>query len=236
MPLSLKITPYETSFKVMVDQTLGVEARNDRVAAAARQIIARADDKNRTAFGVVPPKKITVNGHEDDGSLQHVVPPDSGSIIDEYRLVEDVLAWIMMTLKARSPVISGEYRDGHRLFADDVEVSDPAHPPLASQYSFFNLTPYARRLEIGKTKSGRDFLIQVPNRIYERTADDAKARFGNVAKITKGFASTPESYRLKVDQPTRSFKGGVRRVSLRQRADRVAGSAVTVPAIYVTIG
>jgi hypothetical protein len=235
MPLSLKVTPYETNFKVMVDQTLGVEARNDRVAAAARQLIAAADERNRSAFGVVPPRTITVNGHEDE-DLAHVVPPDSGIIIDEYRLVEDVLAWIMMTLKARSPVISSEYRDSHKLLADDAVVEDPDNPPVASRYTFFNSVPYARRLEVGKTKSGRDFLISVPNRIYERTADDAKARFGNVAKISKGFVTASDAYRLKHDQPSRSFSHHGMRVSLRQRLDRVAGAAVAVPAIFVTIG
>ena len=58
-------------------------------------------------------------------------------------------------------------------------VTDPVAPPLASEYVFLNTVPYARKIEIGKTESGRDFVIQVPNRIYERTANDAQARFGN---------------------------------------------------------
>ena len=83
---------------------------------------------------------------------------------------------------------------------------------------------------------GREGGISVPNRIYARTADDAKAKFGNVAKIRSGFASTPSSYKLKYDQPSRSFTRGFRRTLARQRPDRVAGSVVSVPAIYVTIG
>jgi len=61
-------------------------------------------------------------------------------------------------------------------------------------------------------------------------------RLGNVAKIRSGFASTPSSYKLKYDQPSRSFTRGFRRTLARQRPDRVAGSVVSVPAIYVTIG
>jgi hypothetical protein len=235
MPLSVKLTPYSQSFQVLVEQTLSPQARGMRIAAAARQIIAVADEKNRSGFGAVPPKKITVNGRESDLLGPVPVPPDSGVIVAEYRLVDDVLAWIMQTLRDRSPVISGAYRDGHKMFADDVEA-DPDSPPLASRYTFFNLVPYARRLEVGKTESGRDFLISVPNRIYERTADDARAKFGNVAKITKGFGSVPSAYLLKQNQLSRSFAGGIKRVSSRQRPDRVAGSVVTAPAIYVTIG
>jgi hypothetical protein len=234
MPLSIKITPYEQTLNVLLDETYSPKARNDRIAGYARQIIAKADEKNRQAFGEVPPKKITVNGRE-NAALTNIVPPDSGTIIDEYRLVEDVLAWIMMTLRQRSPVASGEYRNSHRLFADDVQV-DANDPPPADRYAFFNTVPYARRLEVGRRRNGTPFLIQVPNRIYERTAEDAKDKFGNVAKISTGFASMPNSYRLRHDQLSRRFTRRGLRIDARQRLDRIAGSAITVPAIFVTIG
>jgi hypothetical protein len=233
MPLDIKITPISQSFQVLVDETLSPKARSAQVADFARRQIRAADEINRRALGVVPPKRVTVNGREDE--LLTNVPPDQGIIIAEYRMADEVLEWIMKTLRDRSPIISGEYKKGHRLFADDVEVNAD-NPPIASRYTFFNLVPYARRLEVGKTNSGRDFLIQVPNRIYARTYQDAKAKFGNVAKITTGFESTANSYKLKNDQASRSFTRGFRRVSARQRPDRVAGSVVSVPAIYVTIG
>jgi hypothetical protein len=182
MPLTTKITPYSQSYQVLVEQTLSPKARGDRIAAGARQIIAAADAKNRSAFGAVPPKKVTVNGREDDVLATVPVPPDSGHIVVEYRLVEDVLAWIMKTLRERSPARSGKYRSAHQMFADDV-AADPDNPPMASQYVFTNSVPYTRKIEAGKTESGRAFVIQVPNRIYERTANDAQAKFGNVAKI-----------------------------------------------------
>ena len=43
--------------------------------------------------------------------------------------------------------------------------------------------PYTRKIEIGKTKSGRPFVLQVEGRVYERAAADAKRRFGNLAQI-----------------------------------------------------
>lgn len=235
MPLEIKITPVSQSFKVLVDETLSPKARSAKIADFALRQIRAADEINKRALGAVPPKKVTVNGREDE--FLRNVPPDMGIIIAEYRLVEDVLAWIMTTLRQRSPAgASGAYREGHRMFADNVEA-DAFKPPLASSYMFFNLVPYARRLEVGKTKTGRDFLISVENRIYIRTAEDAKAKFGNVVKIRSGFASSPEhEYRLQKDQKSRSFTRGFLRTSARQRPDRVAGSVVSVPAIYVTIG
>jgi hypothetical protein len=101
----------------------------------------------------------------------------------------DVLAWIADELIARSPFVSGNYRDAHALYADQrflmaaEDVTADSKLPAAKEWSFTNAIPYARKIEFGKTQSGRDFVVQVPNRIYERVAQDAAARFGRMAKI-----------------------------------------------------
>lgn len=100
-----------------------------------------------------------------------------------------VLAWIAAELRDRSPVDSGAYRDAHMLLADGrflmnaAEVSEDTRLPRADEFSFTNTVPYARKIEFGKTKAGRDFVIQVPNHIYERTARDARQRFRGIADI-----------------------------------------------------
>lgn len=180
MAVKVKITPFEKTLKLIVDRNLSPKARSQRIAAFARNEIDAIDAQNKAALGAVPPKTITVDGRQ--GAPLESVNPDRGTIIAEWRLVGEVLTWIMATLKQRSPVVSGAYRNNHLLYADGAEA-DANHPPLAQEYTFLNPLPYARKIEIGKTKAGRDFVIQVPNRIYERTADDAKARFGNLAKI-----------------------------------------------------
>lgn len=187
MALRARITPFEKSIKLLVDKNLSVEAAQKRIAVIARQEIAEGDEINRRALGSVPPRTITVDGRE--GAPLESVRPHRGTIIIEWSLVGDVLQWIFATLRARSPRVSGAYLKGHKLYADGVEC-DPTRPPLAKEYTFLNLVPYSRKIEIGKTQAGRPFVIQVENRIYQRTADDAKARFGNVAKIRSTFQST----------------------------------------------
>ena len=120
--------------------------------------------------------------------------------------------------------------------APGVEVPLGQQIPNATEFVFINLVPYARKLEVGKTESGRDFLISVPNRIYERTYKDAKARFGNIAKITFGYETQVGAYTLKSDQRSRRWSKTKKswRYDKNQRADRVAGSAVTAPAIRVS--
>jgi hypothetical protein len=181
MAVKVKITPFERTIKLVVDGRLSPQARSERVAAFARQEIAAADAQNARVIGTVPPKTVTVDGRE--GAPLESVNPDRGTIIAEWSLVGDALLWIYSTLVARSPILSGAYQRSHTLYADGAECDDPAKPPPASEYTFLNVQPYSRKIEIGKTKSGRDFVIQVPNRIYERTAEDANRRFSNVAKI-----------------------------------------------------
>ncbi len=233
MSVRTRIEPIAKDVSIIVNEMLSPAAQSKAVAGFARGAIAETDDANRRILGRLPPKIITVDGRP-GADLESVHP--NGRIIAEWDIGNDVLAWIGQTLLDRSPRRSGAYRKGHALFADGVEIALGEQIPNATEFVFANLLPYARRLEVGKTKSGRDFLIQVPNRIYERTYKDAKARFGNIAKITFTHEEQIGAYRLKHDQRSRRWnaKRGGRRYDKKQRQDRVAGSAVTTPAIRVS--
>ena len=179
--LTIKIDPVEKFTEVDVRNDISLPEQKASVAAYVQAGIDEAKAKNRSVLGRVPPFTVTVDGRE--GAPLDSVDPDGGSIIVEFELVGDVLTWIAQTLLDRSPHVSGDYRHGHTLFADGIEVDPFGIIPSASVYVFTNDVPYTRKIEIGKTESGRDFVIQVQNRIYERTANDAKAQFGNIAKI-----------------------------------------------------
>jgi hypothetical protein len=166
------------------------EAQKRAVAAFAREKLEEAQATNRAALGRVPPHRTFVDGRP--GAPLETVNVKGGRITFEFELVGEILAWILSTLRARSPVASGRYRDSHRLFADGREIAAVAGAgivPPAEEYSFVNLTPYARKVEVGRTKSGRAFLLQVPNQIYQRVATDAARRFGNLAKIRFTYRS-----------------------------------------------
>jgi hypothetical protein len=156
----------------------------------ARERLAEAIALNRRAHGRAPKYKTFVDGRSE--ARLESVRPKGGSIVFEFELVVDVLQWIHATLRERSPVLSGRYRDSHTLFADGREA-DVGSIPAAAEYTFMNTVPYARKIEVGRTRAGRSFVIQVPNRIYERTATDARARFGNVARISFDFRTLPGS-------------------------------------------
>lgn len=232
MAIRTKIASIANDIKIIVDRDLSPAAQSMAVADFARAEIAKADEKNRRVLGRIPPKVTTVDGQR--GASLDRVRPNGGSIITEWELVSDVLVWIGDTLHDRSPHVSGDYREGWKILADGVETEIGGELPKAETYTFVNVVPYSRKIEVGKTESGRDFVIQVPNRIAERTAKDAQSRFGNIAKVKSVWISLEGAYHLKNDQASRSFVGGKMRVSKRQRPDRVAGSAITYPAITVT--
>lgn len=219
MGLTVKVDPIERVTRAEILADLSLPEQKQAAAQFARDGLEEAKQTNQSIFGRVPPYTTTVDGRP-NAPLESV-NPNGGEIVFDFDLVTNVLQWIGQTLVDRSPVLSGAYRHAHELFADGRQVDLNAIPP-ARQYAWVNAVPYARKIEIGKTEAGRAFEIQVPNRIYERTAQDAKARFGNIADIEFGYQAGPEGYALKH--------------SVGRRRDRAAGTLVNSPAIFVTYG
>jgi hypothetical protein len=205
--LEIKIDPVEKFTELDVRNDISLPEQRKAAADFVRAGIEEAKNTNRLVLGRVPPFTVTVDGRE--GAPLESVNPDGGNVTVEFELVGDALVWIAQTLVDRSPRVSGEYIRGHALYADGAEVDPFGVIPSADTYVFTNSVPYTRKIEIGKVKGppARDFVIQVPNRIYERTAEDAKARFGNTVKIRFTYqalqggaigkwASSPSAQRL----------------------------------------
>lgn len=227
MALRVKIDPIERVTTATLRADLSLPEQKAAAAAFARQGIEDAKAHNKRVLGAIPPYVTTVDGRQ--GAPLESVNPYGGQIITEFELVGEVLVWIATELVARSPMpgispfSSGLYSNSHMLFADGVEVDASSVVQQAEEYVFLNPLPYSRKLEIGKTKSGRDFLVSVPNRIYERTADDAKRRFSNIARIKFSYRSPIIGYQAAgTAGAALSKRGGIERET-------------RVPAIIVTM-
>lgn len=239
MAVRTRIEPIAETINLWVDQTLSPAAQSQAIAGYARSAISAGDEQNRRVLGRIPPRLVTVDGAR--GAALETVNPRGGSIVVEWELISDVLIWIGEKLRDRSPVVSGAYRDAHTLFADGVEIPIGGQVPAAEEYVFLNPLPYARKIEIGKTKGGRSFVLQVPDRIYERTAGDAKGRFGNVASIKFTYRAAQggsiAGYVPVVRTTTRNKKSG--KFERGQSSENAAAAAreksLRVPAILVTL-
>ena len=181
MALKVRIDPVERVTTATLRAELSEPEQRAAAANLARAGIEEAKQINRSVLGRVPPHVTMVDGRR--GAPLDSVNPNGGQIVAEFELVGEVLKWIANELSERSPYLKGDYLRGHTVFADGREIDVGAVIPDAEEYVLINTVPYARKVEIGRTRAGRAFLLHVPNRIYERTAADASRRFGNIARV-----------------------------------------------------
>jgi hypothetical protein len=177
-----RVEPIDRDVNLIIDELLSPAARSREFAETARSFLADADETNRRVLGRIPPSHTFVDGRE--GAALESVHPD-GVIVREYDLIAEALIWISDELKRKSPKLSGRYGNSHTLFADGVEVDIGGVIPAAEKYVFLNTTAYARKIEgaSGRPPSSR----QAPAGVYQVTARQASAKFGNSAKITFAY-------------------------------------------------
>lgn len=189
--------------------------------------------KDAATKGLVPTWEAYANT-PGNKNLETVKLP--GPIVYNYRYLSDLVGFALEELRRQSPIVSGDYRKSHTLFINDEPVPGGVLPKTlqpGDRIMIANPVPYARKIEVGRTKAGRAFVIQVPNRIYERVVGMVKAQGKGRAKVRMGYVDLG-AWSLKYDQKTliKTPKGYA--FSKRQRPDRVAGSAVKSPAIFFT--
>jgi hypothetical protein len=156
-----------------------------------------------------------------------------GPIVYNYRYLVDLIEFALDELRRQSPVASGDYVRSHQVYVNDQPVGDTIPKTISTGDRIYisNPVPYARRLEIGRTRSGRAFLIQVSNRIYYRVTEMTKDKAKGRAKVRMMYVDLG-AHALKKDQPTGIMTRRGWGYSRIQRKDRLTGAAVTSPAIF----
>lgn len=180
MAVSMKIDPIDREINLMISQTLSVEAQSRLLAEFAIEALDSAKTTNKNILGRVPFYRKFVDGSE--GADEESVKP-TGTIVYEFEIVTDVLYFIGTELEKHSPYLHGTYRQSHTLYADGIEVKLGGQIPTASEFVFLSDLPYSSKIEHGSSS-------QAPDGVYEITANNAKRRFGNVARIEFNYRST----------------------------------------------
>lgn len=217
--------------RAFANDALSPKAQGEVIARFARAKLHETDEHNRRALGYVPTHTVTVDGRF--GAPLETVKPQGGAIV--FRFAVDarpiIVREALRALRAASPVVSGAYRDSHTIYVNGLPVETlPKDLKVTDEIAISNPVPYARRLEIGKTQSGRDFLVSVPNRIYERVAKGKLlARFRGSAKITFGYWTLPSAHTVK-GKLTSHY--GIAGGKMRKRR-QVVGSVVRAPVIFI---
>jgi len=153
-------------------------AQSTAFAEFARQSIEEAKAQNQSILGRVPPYQIFVDGSR-GAALERVRP--GGVIVAEFQLIDDVLRFIGEELLKHSPSVTGHYKSSHVLFADGGVVDwNLPQVGLATEYTFINTVPYARKIERGLSP-------QAKTGVYQVVASMAKQKFGRIGKIEFNF-------------------------------------------------
>jgi len=230
-------------------RTITVDWRRQMDADARAFLVKTATESTQrivaeqTARAGIPPQVETYANRPGNRDLKSVTLP--GPIVSLFDYRPEIAAVALLELVRASPVESGTYRDSHTLFLNGIPVSGPL-PPLRTQDELMiaNPVPYARRLEIGRTTSGRRFTRNVDNRIYETVARRVlQPRYGAVAKIQFTYVGLPDAYVTKAALPSHYATTRVRRYGTKNggpgsrilRKRRQFKAPVRAPAIIVTL-
>lgn len=174
----------DADFQLLIDDTLSEAAQVSQYIKFALEAVREAQRYDEQILNRAVEYKTYV-----DGALSAIenVRSLSDTIEFEFSVTEDIVGFILDELQKLSPVGSGtdphpgQYKSSHILFADGILVEDPTKPPQAHEYTFVSTLPYARKIEGGE--GHRPQSDQAPQGVYEVTAMQANARFGNSAKI-----------------------------------------------------
>lgn len=223
-------------------QTITVKWPQQRDADAKALLIRTAQEgharimrEQASRAGVAPDFDAYAN-MPGNPNLQSVKLP--GPIVYRYRYFREIVEFGLAALLQASPVQSGRYRNSHVVLVNGQQVDIvPTRLRETDVITLVNPVPYARRLEIGKTKAGRDFVLQVPNRIYERVAKQRMIpRYRNVANITFGYLELTGAHTIRGGLSPSYGTGntpGIRGGGVRRKRRQSVGSAVRAPAIFI---
>lgn len=203
--------------------------------AVARQGNAETVAQQSRRMGIPPSVEQYANA-PGNPNIDAVKLPGPIVFIYDYR--REIAEFTLGALYKASPVRSGLYLQSHMIWLNGRPVEYlPAQLDQSDEIMIANPVPYARRLEIGKTKSGRDFVLQVPNRIYEHVAKQiVLPRYRNVARVTFGYATLPDSYKVKGRLSSHYGTGksaGARGGGVMRKRNQKPGEPIRAPAIFI---
>lgn len=195
--------------------TAGLEpdAISALLAKTARAALAEAQ-----AEGVAPTEYVKVVNGRVGASEESVEPP--GPIVYAFNWLPQAATYALGYAEERSPVQSGRFKKNWFVMVNGSIASDLGAIPIDAEVIVTNDEPYSRKIEVGRTESGRPFVVRVPPGIVEDTRQAVLRKFGNVIRADRRFISLAGAYSLRRSQG---------------RRDRRAGHQVTYPALVLSL-
>lgn len=158
--------------------------------------------ESQARSGFVPHYRQVVDGVL-DAPLTAVKP--FGYILFSWQYLQEIVLEIVHALADRAPVLKGDYLNSIYVFVDDVVAAmgagDEAHLKeitlTTKRIVIVPTVPYARRLEVGRSRDGSMFVKQVRAHIVEETAITSNKLYGTLADISFNYVDISQPYILK---------------------------------------
>jgi len=210
-------------------------AARELLVRVARESTARIVKEQAGRAGVQPAVETYAN-QVGNKALETVKLP--GPIVSAFDYRREIAKVALEELRKASPVDSGAYRDSHMLYLNGGEIDQlPMILGPGDDIAITNPVPYARRIEVGKTKSGRAFVLKVEPNVYERTLKRIiLPKYRNAANLTFGYLTLPSGHivkgKLSSHYGTGKAPGPRGGGTMRKRRQR-RGEPVRAPAIFI---
>lgn len=205
-----------------------VEALKEQTLIARQEVIA----KQTARGGIAPLLRQVIDGVEAPLSA---IRPDS-IIVLLWNYLPEVAFRTYQALEQRAPRLTGRYIEGLLTFVDNQPGLLSDITTHTKEVRIVASVDYARRLEVGKTASGRAWVQQVAPHIVEETAIVAKSKFNDLAKITYSYVDLSGAFGLsRAGMVPRHFEGGRWRHSHTPRMRHgMPETHVRYPSILIT--
>lgn len=202
-------------------------AREALVATAYAEERRVIQQQKARSGGIAPTLTRIVDGRR--GAAYETVR-ENGLIILQWNYMREIATVTLRRLRERAPEVSGDYKRGFKLFVGGTEATLSAQgiPATANFITVVATAPYSRRLELGKSKDGSPFVVQVAPHIVQETAKFLAADYRGVASIRFSYED--------VEGPAAGAARSARtRATSRadRRAARRAEVALRFPAIRI---
>ncbi len=186
------MSAFRAQITAFADKTLSPQALAARVA-----VMARAERDKLIRAGRASPRYRTFvdgmeGGREEDARQ---------TILYEFSQLADAVVYALDYRQARSPVESGNYRDGFMIAIDGRPVRaagfNAAAVPFDAEVIIYNRMPYGRKVDVQLVGTKR-LHFSVPAGLFDGAAKGVARRFGNSVTAKRLYSvNVPGQWRRK---------------------------------------
>lgn len=184
MTVTTKVELLDQNISILISDLLSPAAQSAAFADFAQEALTDAEKTDASVLGYTPTHTTFVDGTETEDLTR--VRPD-GTIVFVFDIVGDALQSIYKLLIDHAPILTGQYKDSIKLYADGEEIDPSGHIPAAAQYTFLSGVAYARKIEGSDGRKPES--SQAPDGVFQVVAAMAQQQFGNSAKVAFSYIS-----------------------------------------------